>query len=175
MTLRMRRLMLSACVSVALLLTLFPATSVLTAQQQPDMQIIPVDETIFNFVSCGEFNVDLHIEGTYRFTNAGGLFTFQRHLHGTFTNDVTGFFLPLVVADTEKVVQSDENGEVIVVTGLQTKVTKPGEGYITGDAGKAILRFSATCPTCFPEVIFVAGQSTADMSFVPELCAALAE
>ena len=175
MTLRTGRLMLSTCVSLALLLTLFPVAPALTAQQRPDMQIIPVNETFLDFFSFGDFNVDVHVEGRNRITNMGGVLTFQRRLHSTFTNHVTGFSLPFVVADTLKVVQSSENSVTEVITGLQTKVTKLGEGYINGDAGKQIFRFNPTCPTCPLEVIFEVGHSTLDGSFIPELCAALSE
>jgi len=174
MSIWMRRLMLSACLGLTCLLMFFPVAPEAIAQR-PNTQVIPVDDTIPNFIPCDGFDVTAHIEGRYRITDAGRFPSISRRLHGTFTNDVTGFSLSFVVADTLWVIQSDDESETDIISGLQTIVTAPGQGFVVGDAGRQILRFSNTCPFCPPEVIFEAGHSTTDGSFVPDLCAALSQ
>jgi hypothetical protein len=169
-----KRLLLFACVSLTFLLMVFPAAPRLAAQQ-PHSQTIQVDDTIPGFVSCEGFDVTAHVEGTIKITDAGRFPSVRQHLHGSFTNEVTGFSRPFVVAYTLRVIQSDEESETDLITGLQTIVTVPGQGFVVGDAGRQILRFSNFCPTCPPEVIFEAGHSTTDGSFVPKLCSALSQ
>jgi hypothetical protein len=155
--------LVSASISLMMLLAFCPMTTAFADKQI--IVFIPIDET-FLFPGdenpCG-FDIVQHIEGRVKLTfspdNPDLLVAEGDHLHGSFTNPENGKSISFIVANRVSFsTSSDGTSITVTITGLQGRLTAPGEGLVAPDVGRIVLLFPCLDFQCAPEVVFSAGQ-----------------
>ncbi len=160
---RIMNRLVSASISFMMLLAFCPMTTAFADKQT--IVFIPIDETFLipgDENPCG-FDIVQHVEGRLKLTfnpdKPDLLFAEGDHIHGTFTNPENGKSISYIGANRLSISTSSDGTSVIAtLTGLQGRITAPGEGLVTADVGRIVFLFPCLDFQCAPEVVFSAGR-----------------
>jgi hypothetical protein len=165
------------CVSVALVGALALAASASGAK--PEIMTIEVDVTNAGAIRCQGFRLDVSIEGEIKVRSVVEDGVLVRELSSfrltrTATNPATGesVFTPEVGVDFFRVAQ--DGSATLMIVGLVTRITLPGQGLVFADVGALKLFFDSPRDT-EPEIVLEAGKHQQDSAEIAALlCAELA-
>jgi hypothetical protein len=155
--------LVSAFISLMMLLAFCPTTTAFADKQI--IVFIPINETVLipgDENPCG-FDIVGHFEGRVKLTfspdNPDLLVAEGDHLHGSFTNPENGKSISFITAQQISFsTSSDGTSITVTITGLQGRITAPGEGLVTADVGRIVLLFPCLDFQCAPAVVFSAGR-----------------
>lgn len=155
--------LVSASISFMMLLAFCPITTASADKQI--IVFIPIDETVLipaDENPCG-FDILRHLEGRVKLTfspdNPDLAVAEGDHLHGSFINPENGKSVSFIVANRVSFsTSSDGTSITVTITGLQGRITAPGEGLVAADVGRIVLLFPCLDFQCAPEEVFSAGR-----------------